>query len=112
MRRYAASGLSLRFKAWRPLEVGVIKIYGGIAKVSLSSSLKDPFIAVDANGIGRRADVVDIFRTREQMDRRLTVEKQEVRVNRATKWRWRCLLSEKSFVDLCQDSNALLRTRN
>jgi hypothetical protein len=82
-----------------------------MAKVSLRRSLKDPFIAVDANGIESRADVVDMLKAREQMDRLLTVKKQEVRVNRTTKWRSRCLKSEKSFVDLCQDSDALLHTR-
>jgi hypothetical protein len=51
-----------------------IKIHGGMAKVSLRRSLKDPFIAVDANGIESRADVVDMLRAREQMDRQLTVE--------------------------------------
>ena len=60
--------------------------------------------------MSRLADIGHMLRTREEMDSRLAVKEEEIRINWTTRWRCRGGLSKKSLVNLCQNDDTLIVT--
>jgi len=55
-----------------------------MTKISFVSGVKGALVAVDANGMGSRANISDVSGVGEEVDRRLTIQEDEIRADGTT----------------------------